>query len=69
VMSASEPELGEDFIGIGREITVGEKQKLDDAQAPGVGMARIRFGIGGRVRGFGAFQFGVGCYVSHVDIY
>ncbi len=67
VVGAAEAELGEDGIGVAREIAVGEEQQLDDREQAGVG----------RRRGVALPWLGrreetaqrVGVYVSHVDLF
>ena len=50
VMGAPEAELGEDRVGIGGEVAIGEEQRLDDGEIDAAGCGqRFADDIGGRV--------------------
>src|SRR5512145_1857476 len=67
MVGAAETKLGEDGIGIAREIAVGEKKQLDDREQTSVGRWRRRSALAWLRRRDETAQR-VGVYVSHVDL-
>ena len=68
VMRAPEAELGQDGVGLAREVAIGEEQQLDEGDEMGVGARRGRSArpLVNR-RPMPAQELGI--YVSHVDLF